>query len=71
MSRVKSASSMSSSSRVVSGFFKVAVNLETLKLFSAEGVSGQGGPFEAVSDVAQISDPSKVNRNGVEADEEA
>lgn len=45
--------------------------LETLQFLATEAVNGQSGPFEAVSDVAEIRDPPQVDRNRVEADEES
>lgn len=49
----------------------MAINLEAFELFSSEGVSGKGGTLETVSDVTKIGDPSEIDGNGVEADEES
>lgn len=49
----------------------MAVNLVTFEPFSAITVGCEGGAFKAISDVAEIRDPSKVDRNSIETYEEA
>lgn len=49
----------------------MTVDLETLELLTAVTVGGKSCAFESISDVGQVSDPSKVNRNGVEGHEES
>lgn len=52
-------------------WFKVTISLETLKLLTFKAVSGQSGRFESISNVRQVSDPSKVDWNSVEGNKES
>jgi hypothetical protein len=49
----------------------VTVRNEALQLGPVEAVGSKGGALETISDVRQISDPSQVNRNGIEGHEES
>jgi len=49
----------------------VAVRLETLKLLSAKAVGSKSRALKAISDVAEVSDPPQVDRNGIKADKES
>lgn len=44
--------------------------LRALEFLPTEAVNGQSGSFETVSDVADIGNPSQIDRNRVKADEE-
>lgn len=55
------------------GFWRleVTVGLEAFELLALKSISGQGSCLKAIPNVGQIRDPSKVNWNGVERDEES